>query len=198
MRGIADEIIVGIDERTTDQTESIARACGARIYRFTWSDDFSKPRNLGLVRASKDWILTLDADARLTPWGAATIREVLRKPDQRVEGYCFLSGNYLLDGTRQDHALTSVRLWPRSPDIRYIGRVHEQPARHGRILHAGVLRGGLAFQHFGYDPSLYAARDKDARNLRLLELQYAEHPTPANAELLAHHRILTGRTLTPQ
>jgi len=175
VRPIADELVIGIDDRTTDATERIARMAGARVHRFTWSDDFSAARNIGLSKARKDWILMIDADDRLTEWGRATLVQVLRKPDSRVEGYCFQAANCFRDGRLMYHSPTSVRLWPNHSGVRYAGRVHEQPTRQGRLLKAGILRGGVMLQHLGYDPQIKAQRGKDERNLRLLQLQYADH-----------------------
>ena len=62
-----DDVIV-VDSFSTDQTEAICRAAGARFFqnRFT---GFGDQRNWALVNCSPkhQWILILDADERVTP-----------------------------------------------------------------------------------------------------------------------------------
>ena len=48
---IVDEIIVMIDNKTTDKTEEIAREMGAKVSHFDWEFDFSKHRNAAAALA---------------------------------------------------------------------------------------------------------------------------------------------------
>lgn len=73
----ADEIIV-VDSGSTDATRDIAAARGAKV---TLTDDwpgFGPQKNRALDRAGCDWVLSIDADERVTPELAAEIRAVLR------------------------------------------------------------------------------------------------------------------------
>ena len=56
-----DEIII-VDTGSTDKTKDIARKYTDKIYDFKWVDDFSKARNYSFSKATKDYILWLDAD----------------------------------------------------------------------------------------------------------------------------------------
>ena len=56
-----DEIIV-VDTGSTDKTKEIARNYTGKVYDFKWVDDFSKARNFSISKATKEWILVLDAD----------------------------------------------------------------------------------------------------------------------------------------
>lgn len=62
VRNFVDEIVVGIDDRTTDGTEKIAKEFGARIFWFKWIHDFSYARNLVAHYANYDHILMFDVD----------------------------------------------------------------------------------------------------------------------------------------
>ncbi len=44
------------------KTIEIAKSYGANIYHYDWTNDFSDARNKSLEKATKDWILVLDAD----------------------------------------------------------------------------------------------------------------------------------------
>ena len=63
---IADEIIV-LDTGSTDKTKDIVSAFPkTKLYETTWEDDFSKARNQCISHATGDWILSIDADERLS------------------------------------------------------------------------------------------------------------------------------------
>jgi len=55
-RGAADEIVIGIDDKTTDDTEEIAKLYADKIFHFTWEKSFCKARNHCVARCSSDWI----------------------------------------------------------------------------------------------------------------------------------------------
>jgi glycosyltransferase involved in cell wall biosynthesis len=61
VKKIVDEIII-IDTGSTDKTKDIAHSYTDNVYDFKWIDDFSKARNYSFSKATKDYILWLDAD----------------------------------------------------------------------------------------------------------------------------------------
>ena len=63
--GWADEIIV-VDSESTDRTREIAEALGAKVLTRSWGG-FAKQKQFAVDQAANDWILSLDADERVTP-----------------------------------------------------------------------------------------------------------------------------------
>ena len=61
VKDIVDEIII-VDTGSNDNTKTIANKFTNLVYDFKWVDDFSKARNYSFSKASKDYILWLDAD----------------------------------------------------------------------------------------------------------------------------------------
>jgi len=60
-RDIVDEIII-VDTGSTDNTKNIALKYTDNIFDFEWINDFSAARNNAFSKATKDYILWLDAD----------------------------------------------------------------------------------------------------------------------------------------
>lgn len=58
---LVDEIVI-VDTGSTDDTMSIARKFTDSIYEFPWIDDFSAARNFSFSKATKEYIMWLDAD----------------------------------------------------------------------------------------------------------------------------------------
>ena len=79
----ADEIIV-IDSGSTDGTVEKARPLATRVEQRDWPG-YGAQKNRASELAAHDWILSIDADERVTPELAAEIRATLEQP--RATGY---------------------------------------------------------------------------------------------------------------
>jgi glycosyltransferase involved in cell wall biosynthesis len=78
----ADEIIV-VDSGSADGTTDIARAKATRVIVRDWSG-YSDQKNYAADQATNDWVLSMDADERVTPALAGEIRALMaRGPDRR-------------------------------------------------------------------------------------------------------------------
>ena len=60
----ADEILV-VDSESSDRTRAIAEACGARVLINKWPV-FAAQKQFATDSARHDWILSLDADERIS------------------------------------------------------------------------------------------------------------------------------------
>ncbi len=65
LRALTDDIVL-VDSGSTDGTPDIARAAGARVIQTEWLG-YAATKNLGNDAARYDWILSLDADERVSP-----------------------------------------------------------------------------------------------------------------------------------
>lgn len=75
VRALADEVVV-VDSGSTDGTPEICERLGARVVRADWPG-FGAQKNRALALATKPWVLSLDADERVTPELRAAIEAVL-------------------------------------------------------------------------------------------------------------------------
>ena len=85
----ADEWIV-VDSGSTDNTRELAESFGARVVRTDSWPGFGPQKNKALALARGEWVLSLDADERVSPELAASIRAVISAEHgagQGVRGY---------------------------------------------------------------------------------------------------------------
>lgn len=84
VRAIADEIVV-LDSGSSDATVAIATQHGARVATRAF-DDFGRQKQAALELATGTWILSIDADERVTPALARDIARVVRDASA-ADGY---------------------------------------------------------------------------------------------------------------
>lgn len=80
----ADEIIV-VDSGSSDSTVEIAREFTSHVYLHPDWPGFGPQKNRALDYATGDWVLSIDADERVTPELRAEIEAVLANPS--ADGY---------------------------------------------------------------------------------------------------------------
>lgn len=80
-----DEAVV-VDALSEDRTAEIASGLGARVFFEPWKG-YAAAKNRALEMALGPWVLSLDADERLSPELKEEILGVLSCPDSRVDGY---------------------------------------------------------------------------------------------------------------
>lgn len=61
VKDIIDEVII-VDTGSSDKTKEIAFNYTDKVFCFKWCDDFSKARNFSFSKATKEYIMWLDAD----------------------------------------------------------------------------------------------------------------------------------------
>ena len=75
----ADQIVV-LDSESTDGTAELAKSMGAELSQSADWPGFGIQKNRALALANCDWVLSIDADERITPELQAEIKALLDKP----------------------------------------------------------------------------------------------------------------------
>jgi len=87
------DVVVVFDTQSSDGTQDIARAAGARVIDTPFVN-FSQARNFALAHTEADWVLFVDADERVTPELAEEVRHVIQ--DDSIAGWWIPRFNYIV------------------------------------------------------------------------------------------------------
>lgn len=136
---IADEIVV-VDGGSRDRTIEIAKKYHARIHITTNPPNFHINKQKAIGMASKDWVLQLDADERLTPELKKEIKSKIQSrlggTQSATNGYWLPRKNWFLGrflmkgGVYPDYTL---RLYRRGEGKLPQKDVHEQAVVEGKV-----------------------------------------------------------------
>jgi glycosyltransferase involved in cell wall biosynthesis len=124
LRGVADDVVV-VDSGSTDRTEEICRAHGARTLRHEWSG-YSAQKNFGNAQAQSDWILSLDADEALSERLRGSLLALKARGEVRTGRFARLTdycGHWVRHGGWYPDR--KVRLFDRRT-TRWEGELHEE------------------------------------------------------------------------
>lgn len=124
-----DEIIF-VDTGSTDNTIEIAKEYTNKIFHFEWIKDFSAARNFAIEQSTGDWCYSIDCDHQLL-----TSYEDFKKEVERLslEGHEVLKVKTLM-GQSKIPLMEREVLFKNSPDIRWVGSVHEGICKKGTAV----------------------------------------------------------------
>lgn len=173
MTGCDAELVV-VDTGSTDRTVAIAEELGAKVFHFTWINDFSAARNHAFACATGKWMMVLDADEELTQDFRDGVSALLR--DTETHGFRMPVIGVDDAGGRQ-MTLMSTRLLRNGYGYGYEGRVHED-------VTPSILRAGgrmedttaVSLVHYGYTAKETTRKDRHRRNIELLEAAHRTSP----------------------
>ena len=160
---IVDEIIV-VDTGSTDNTKNIVNQYTDKIYDFKWVNDFAKARNYSFSKATKDYILWMDADDVILQEDKKKLKKLKESMDGTVDVYTMVY-NY-----SQDENGTPIivqrreRIVKRENNYQWISPIHEVIVPTGNIVDTDIV---VTHKKHGI---------KDVnRNLRIFEQMIKDH-----------------------
>jgi glycosyltransferase involved in cell wall biosynthesis len=184
----ADEIVV-IDSQSTDETVAIARRLATRVEVRDWPG-YGAQKNHAASLAANDWILSIDADERVTPALAQEVRELLNGTPEhagyRVPRVAFYLGRWIR--STDWYPDYQLRLYDRRRGQWNQRRVHESVDLNGP---AGQLRHGL--QHYPYRSISHHLATIDRYTTLSAEDSHDAGRRANAAEILVHTELAFAR-----
>jgi len=137
IKDIVDEIII-VDTGSTDNTKEIIRTFTDKIFDYQWVDDFSEARNFAFSKATKDYIMWIDADDVLLEMDRLKLIDLKKTLDKAVDVVMMKynvgfdeSGNITLSYYRE-------RLSKRLNNYKWREPVHEHLEIGGEIINSDI------------------------------------------------------------
>jgi glycosyltransferase involved in cell wall biosynthesis len=174
-----DEIVV-VDCGSRDRTEEIARRYGARFHTRAW-EGFADQKAHALGLASHEWILSVDADERVSAELAAEIRRAVESGS--ADGYRLKRDNYFLG------KLMTGGGWQRDYQTRLFRKSRARMT--DRLVHEGFeIDGAVAtiespLLHYTYS-SISTAFAKLNEYTSLEAIEYAATRKSSGGAVVAH------------
>ncbi len=186
-----DEVIL-LDTGSTDATVSLAKEYGAKVYHFTWIDDFAAARNESLKYASGDWIIWIDADEYIKPEDSVKLKQFLSK----AEGNSYNLPTYdcAIDSFKQDSFFFKLKVFRNGKGIHFERPINENIFnQNGAPVAADGLIEGVSIYHWGNHRNETDMKKKRERYIQLFKKAASEHSTDVNYHfLLAAHLKNSG------
>lgn len=186
VEGISDEIVI-IDTGSTDRTKEIVQKYTPIIHDFLWIDDFAAARNYSFSKATKDYILWVDADDVFSESDRHKLIKLKNNFDPMIDA---VNMPYLLSFDQFGNVTYSLRrnrLVKRRNNFRWIGPVHEYLEVYGYIFNSEIC-----VNHKGVP-------DKDSdRNLRIYANRQAKGETFSPRDLYYYANELLDHQLYEQ
>ncbi|WP_032121454.1 tetratricopeptide repeat-containing glycosyltransferase family 2 protein [Clostridium amazonitimonense] len=137
VKDIVDEIII-VDTGSTDNTKEIIKEYTDKVFDFQWIDDFSAARNYAFSKATKDYILWLDADDVIFEKDRERFKELKQNLDNKIDAVMMKynvgfdeDGNVTLSYFRE-------RLSKRIKNYQWMEPVHEYLKVDGNIINSDI------------------------------------------------------------
>ena len=137
VKNLMDEIII-VDTGSTDKTKEIASLYTNKIYDFSWINDFAAARNFSFSKATKDYIMWLDADDILLYEDNKKLQQLKENLDTSVD---MVIMRYNMSFDKDDKPIYSFnreRLLKRSCNYTWSGQVHEAIDYFGNIIYSSI------------------------------------------------------------
>ncbi len=178
VKDAVDEIVI-VDTGSTDNTRRIALSFTSMVFDFPWVDDFALARNFAFSKATKDYIMWLDADDVITPEASLQLKALKENLDPAVD--MVLMPYHVAFDAQGKPSLTyeRERIIRRAKGFQWVGAIHEVITPDGQMLHTDIP---VLHQKIG-------PGDPD-RNLRIFEKMKASGQTLSPREEYYYAREL--------
>lgn len=133
----ADELIV-VDTGSRDKTKQIAERAGAKVFDFKWCDDFSRARNFAFSKATKPYMMWLDADDYITNENIEKIKQLKLQP-VCADVYFMKYATAFDARNKPTFCFMRERIVKNSPAFYFQDPIHEAITPSGKIVHTDIV-----------------------------------------------------------
>ncbi len=172
VKDLVEEIII-IDTGSTDRSKEICNKYKAKVYDFIWSESFSEARNFGISKATKEWILYIDADEEIIVKNLEEFKNSLEINSKNL--YLVPIINYYGSSSpdpNRSYLFASHRLFRNNKNFKFIGNIHEHLDKESLdekdLKEIEIIR-CVEIHHYGYMDLIVKDKNKNERNLKLLK-----------------------------
>jgi HEAT repeat protein/glycosyltransferase involved in cell wall biosynthesis len=183
---IADELII-VDTGSRDNTISIVREYGGKVFHFEWCDDYSAARNESLKHATGDWILQIDADEELPDCSVNLLKQAMLDP------WCLLwvitCNDIYVEADSQKFGPVP-RLFRNHRSVNYTGTYHEMVTLHVKNimtyepLWEQKRSPDLIIHHYGFEVQDTRQKSKVSRSIQIMEDYLNKNPDDTHMLLM--------------
>ena len=135
VKSFINEIII-VDTGSKDKTKEIAKGFNAKIYDFKWINDFAAARNFAFSKATKDYIMWLDADDIILDKDKEKIKELKMNMDKSIDMVMMKYNTSFDSDGNVTFSYYRERIFKRSKKFRWIGEIHEVIPLEGNIIYS--------------------------------------------------------------
>ncbi|WP_024622099.1 glycosyltransferase [Metaclostridioides mangenotii] len=137
VKDIVDEIII-VDTGSTDKTKEIVEKYTDKVYDFKWIEDFAAARNFSSSKASKSYIMWLDADDVILQKDKVGLLKLKKSLSSTID-MVMMKYNVAFDADGKPiHSYFRERIFKRKNNYRWVGEIHEVIVPSGNIIHSEV------------------------------------------------------------
>lgn len=137
IKDIVDEIII-VDTGSTDSTKEIASFYTTKVFDFKWIDDFSAARNFSFSKATKDYILWLDADDIVLKDDKEAFLQLKQSIEEDVDVVMMKYNVGFDDLGNANLSYFRERLIKRSNNFKWKDKIHEYIDIDGKIVNSSI------------------------------------------------------------
>lgn len=134
---LVDEIII-VDTGSTDKTKEIAEKFTDKIYEFPWIHDFSAARNFSYSKATKDYILWIDADEVIYEEDREKFRKLKETLDDSVDSVTMRNNEAFDEDGNVTFSFRRNRLVKRENNFKWKGACHNLLVVSGKIINSDI------------------------------------------------------------
>ena len=157
VKDLVEEIII-VDTGSQDKTEEIAKKYTKNICHFPWIDDFAAARNFSFSKATKDYILWLDADDVIEQKYQKIFLELKQSLSPEVDIVMLPYHIAFDEQNNPTYSYYRERLLRRQAHLQWVGAIHE----------AITVMGNVVFEKPAISHKKLHPSDPD-RNIRIFE-----------------------------